>query len=106
LQQLNVQGLMNVQGLAITAVQPNSTAARAGLVGANQGAGRGGIAGRGRGVRPGVIPFGDVITQINGEPIHNSADLFNVLNKSNPGDTVDITLWNNGTVRHVQVQTQ
>jgi S1-C subfamily serine protease len=74
------------------------------------GAGRGGFAGRGRAVRPlgfpGSLPFGDIITQINGEPIHNSADLFNVLNKSNPGDTVDVTLWSNGATRHVQVQTQ
>ncbi len=86
-----------VQGLPLTAVQPNSTAAQAGLVGAAQG---------GRGGRFGRYSLGDVITRINSDEVKNSADLFRALNKVAPGEVVDMTLWNNGAVRHAKVQTQ
>lgn len=89
----------NLEGLPITAVQPNSTAATAGLIAASQvPAARGGRFPR--------FTLGDIIIQIDGQPIKNSADLFDILNKHAPGDTVEMTLWNNGNVRRIRVQTQ
>ncbi|HEY4330095.1 MAG TPA: trypsin-like peptidase domain-containing protein [Phycisphaerae bacterium] len=101
LQQLLPQ---NVQGLAINTVEADSPAAKAGLTAATAatpGRGRGGM---GRGFAP--VMLGDVITKINDKAIKNSGDLFTVMDHVNPGDTVTVTLWNNGATRQVPVKTQ
>lgn len=91
----------NVHGLAVSTVEPNSPAATAGISPATQGFGRGG--GFGRGTR---IALGDVITQINDHPIKNGGDLFTTMDHIKPGDTITVTLWNNGATRQVHVTTQ
>jgi S1-C subfamily serine protease len=92
-----------VQGLPITTVEPNSPAASAGLTPATPG--RGGLSGVfGRG--GGRTTLGDVITQINDRPIKNAADVFSAMDRLTPGDKVNLTLWNNGTTRQIQLTTQ
>jgi S1-C subfamily serine protease len=91
----------NVQGLAINTVEPESPAAGAGLTAATTAQGRSGL---GRGLTR--VTLGDVITEINDHPIKNGGDLFTTMDHVTPGETVTITLWNNGATRQVQVQTQ
>ena len=90
----------NVQGVAVSTVEPNSAAAGAGLTAATT-QGRGGF---GRGLARTTL--GDVITQINDHPIKNGGDLFTTMDHITPGETVTITVWNNGTTRQVRVKTQ
>ena len=93
----------NVPGLAISTVEPNSSAAGAGLTAATVAQGRGGF---GRGFSR--VTLGDVITQINDRAIKNSGDLFTALDHVTPGDTVTVTVWNGDsrTTRQVRVKTQ
>jgi len=90
-----------VQGLAISTVEPNSPAAGAGLQAATMIQDR-----RGLGMGFGRVTLGDVITQINDHPIKNSGDLFTTMDHIAVGDTVTITVWNDGTTRQVQVKTK
>jgi S1-C subfamily serine protease len=93
-----------VQGIPISAVEPDSPAADAGLTPAVQG--RGGFGGAfGRGPR---TVLGDVITQINDRPIKTAGDVFSAMDRLSPGDKVTLTLWNNTTrtTRQIEVKTQ
>jgi S1-C subfamily serine protease len=89
-----------VQGLPISAVEPNSPAAGAGVAAA--GTGRAGALGRGA-VRTNL---GDVITHINDRPIKSPADIFSTMDRVSPGDKVSVTLWNNGAIRRIEIVAQ
>lgn len=62
-------GLSRPDGALISMVAPDSAAARAGL-----------------------MP-GDIVTQVNGEPISRSGDLSSHIGLANPGDTVRLKVW-------------
>ena len=89
-----------VQGLPISAVEPNSPAASAGLAVASSS--RGGVLGRGA-LR---TTLGDVITHINDRAIKSPADIFSAMDRVSPGDKVNVTIWNNGATRQMQFTTQ
>ena len=72
------------QGLLIERVLPNSAAAAAGLHGGNRTA----IVGMRR-----VMIGGDVLTQIDGQPVNEDFDLTLMLNRKRPGDTVTLRIY-------------
>jgi S1-C subfamily serine protease len=85
---------MGQQGVIITKVSPNGAAAAAGL----------------RGTQPdpdghGWI-LGDVIVAIDGTPIRKMADLYKVLDAHKVGDTVTVTVENQGDKRDVTLRLQ
>ena len=74
------------EGVALVQVAPNGPAGRAGL----QPFAR---------ARDGSITAGDVITAINDEPVKSLDDLLTVLEKHQPGDTVQLSVWRAGRSR-------
>lgn len=62
-------GLKRADGALVASVAPNSAAAAAGL-------------------KP-----GDVITEVNGQPIASSVDLSSTIGLASPGDKVKLTVW-------------
>jgi serine protease Do len=80
-------GLPVQQGLLIERVVPNSPAAQAGLRGGNRVA----IIGMRR-----VVIGGDVLTEIDGQPIKEDFDLTLILNRKRPGDTVTLRIYRGG----------
>ncbi len=51
-----------------------------------------------------VVIGGDIITEFNGQPVHDYSDLIAKLVKtSKPGDTVTLTIWRDGKQSSVQV---
>jgi S1-C subfamily serine protease len=72
------------QGLLIERVVPNSAAAAAGLRGGNRMA----IVGMRR-----VMIGGDLLTEIDGQPINEDFDLTLMLNRKRPGDTVTLRIY-------------
>jgi S1-C subfamily serine protease len=87
-QQLNrVLGLP--RGVAIVRVVPGSPAAQAGL-------------------RPFVrgergIVAGDVLTAVNGQAVESHDDVLTLLERQQPGDRAELTLWRAGSTRTVKV---
>jgi S1-C subfamily serine protease len=77
-------GLPVQQGLLIERVMPNSAAAAAGLRGGNRMA----IVGMRR-----VLLGGDVLAEIDGQPINEDFDLTLMLNRRRPGDTVTLRIY-------------
>jgi putative serine protease PepD len=77
-------GLPVEQGLLIERVVPNSAAAAAGLRGGTRMA----IVGMRR-----VLIGGDVLTEIDGQPIKEDFDLTLILNRKRPGDTVTLRIY-------------
>jgi len=87
------QGLTVDQGILVTSVVPNSPAQQAGL--------RGGASTNER------IPVGgDVVTAVNGTPVHNISELTDQLSKHQPGDQVTVTVVRNGSEQQVTVTLQ
>ena len=80
------QALRLPRGVALVQVAPGSPAARAGLVPFRRGGN-------------GEIVFGDVITEVNGEPVADLDDMLAQLERRAPGDTVTLTLWRGGSTR-------
>ncbi len=80
------QALRLPDGVALVQVNPNGPAGKAGL----QPFGR---------ARDGSIIAGDVITAINGEPVASLDDMLTALEKRQPGDTVQLTVWRAGKAR-------
>jgi len=80
-----------IQGVVILETQPNSPAANAGLEGVSKGA-------------DGAVVLGDVITAVNGRAIKTGSDIAAAMDKVRPGDTVTLTLWNNGETRDVTLK--
>ena len=78
---------LGIAGLVITGVVPNSSAARAGLVGANIGARR----------------LGDVITGVNGRAVRTIAEFAAELTRVGVGNRAELTVMRNGRRRTVTV---
>jgi S1-C subfamily serine protease len=78
-----------VIGVIIRDVQPESPAAAAGLEGLQTDGKR--------------TWLGDVITALDGVPIHSYGDLYNALDEHEPGDTVTLTVDRRGEIRSVDV---
>jgi S1-C subfamily serine protease len=78
---------VGVGGLIVLRTVPDSPAAKAGLVGAEDGAG--------------VVQ--DVITGANGQPVHTVADLATVLQQVGVGNPVELTVSRDGQTRTVRV---
>ena len=96
----------DVQGLAISSIEANSPAAAAGLAPATSTFGPPTQGRRGfRGTASVVTTLGDIVTQINSKPVKTPADVFTIMDHITPGDTVDVTLYNNGETRHVKIAT-
>lgn len=67
------------------------------------------VTGGGPAAKAGLQPFrraddggivqGDVITAINDDPVANLDDLLTLLERHNPGDNVNLTLWRGGKTR-------
>jgi S1-C subfamily serine protease len=49
--------------------------------------------------------LGDVITQANGRPIQTASDLYSVLDKLTPGDTITLTILRRGNLLQVTLKT-
>lgn len=83
----NVQRALRLpDGVALVQVSPNGPAARAGLRPFAR-------------ARDGGIIAGDVIIEINGEPVKNRDDMLTLLETRKPGDRVELTLWRAGVQR-------
>ncbi|HVQ30044.1 MAG TPA: PDZ domain-containing protein, partial [Vicinamibacteria bacterium] len=79
---------LNVKGVLLFEVYPNSPAERAGLRETK----------RGRGT---VVP-GDVLQEIDGKPVTTSDEFLGRLGNYRPGDTVTLTVWRDGQARKVK----
>lgn len=75
-------GLPRPDGAVISAVQPGSAAAAAGL-------------------RP-----GDVVVRISGQPVNTAAELSQRIGASRPGETLSLQVWRDRAAREVRVQLQ
>ncbi|HEX2037443.1 MAG TPA: trypsin-like peptidase domain-containing protein [Chloroflexota bacterium] len=81
------------QGVLIASVSPDSPAARAGL--------RAGTPGEG--TTPGSqARGGDVILAIDGRQVREVRDISSYLDTKQPGDTVTLTIWRNGSRQDVR----
>jgi S1-C subfamily serine protease len=78
-----------IQGAVIRSVEKGSAAARAGLTGVD--------------MDRNSISVGDVITEIDGKPVTNQADLSGRLSYIEPGATVDVKVWRDGKTRTVKI---
>jgi S1-C subfamily serine protease len=79
-----------LDGVVIRQVLPGSQAEAAGLLGI-------------RFDRKGKLVSADIIQAIDGDSIHNFADLANALDSSSPGDVVEVSILRNGQKRVVRV---
>lgn len=77
---------LELEGILVLRVEPNSAAERAGLQAAQ-------IRGDGS-----LIP-GDIILSIDGKPVAAVKDLLSILENYNIGDRVVVDLWNDGNTR-------
>jgi S1-C subfamily serine protease len=78
-----------IQGAVIRSVEKGSAAALAGLTGVD--------------MDRNSISVGDVITEIDGKPVTNQADLSGRLSYIDPGATVDVKVWRDGKTRTVKI---
>ena len=78
-------------GVAIIETQRGSPAARAELQPFRRG-------------RDGGIVLGDVITEVDGQPVSNLDDVLTLLEARQTGDTVTLTLWNAGKTRQQRMR--
>ena len=76
-----------VNGVVVAEVVPRSAAARAGLRGIDWNANR----------------LGDIIVRIDGEPVRSSRELLLVLDRYQPGDEVDVTVFRDGETHDIVV---
>ncbi len=80
-----------LKGLVIPYVQPRSPAERAGIIGLSESP-------------DGNVQLGDVILNLNNQPIHSTNDLIATMDAVHPGDNVTLTVWRDGRSRTVQVR--
>ena len=88
------QALDVPQGVAIVSVQDGSPAAQAGLQGGTGNTDVGGQA---------FATGGDVITAIDGDPVRTAEDLSAAIARHEPGDTVTLTVYRDGSSQTVDV---
>jgi len=81
---------LGVDGAVIAGVRPGSPAEAAGL--------RGTVADEQRGIIP-----GDVIQAIDDQPVRTADDLYRILQRHTPGDTITITIWRDGQTLRVPI---
>ena len=79
----------HIDGVAILQVTPGGAADKAGLIGPK--------------ITDGAIELRDVIVAVDGQPVHRSPDLYNVLDNHKVGDTIDITVVDAGVKRTVKL---
>ncbi len=79
-----------VIGAIIANVLPGSPAAEAGLEGVHR-------------TQDGTVEIGDVITQIDGQPVSDGNDLLRVLDEHSPGDTVTLGINRRGELREERI---
>jgi S1-C subfamily serine protease len=84
---------LNVDGVLVMDVPPDSAAGRAGI--------RGTVAGH-----DGRWVFGDVIVAIDDEPVHSSSDLFRIVEQHKVGDQVTVTVERGKQRKQVEVSLQ
>lgn len=82
-----------IEGLIIARVEPGSPADKAGLVSARE-------------TRLGRIQLGDIITQVDQEPVRTFDDLLRILDRHKVGDQVTVEVHRNGKRRTVSVTLQ
>jgi len=82
----------HIEGVVILGVTPGGAADQAGISGAKQ--------------SQNGLTMGDVIVNVDGSDIKKSSDLFKVLDAHKVGDTVDLTIQNEGKRRTVKVALQ
>ena len=75
-------------GVAVVQINPDGPAAKAGLQAFSR-------------ARDGSIVAGDVITAINDEPVASLDDMLTLLEKRQPGETVQLGVWRAGKARKV-----
>ena len=78
-------------GVAIIAAASGSPAARAGLQPFRR-------------ARDGGVLMGDVVTEVDGQPVKDLDDVLTLLEQKQAGDTVTLTLWNSGKVRKQKLE--
>lgn len=80
-------------GAIVTRATPGGPAEKAGIRGGDQ-----------RDVEGIPVPIGDVITEVEGEPVDSSDDVIEVVNSAKPGDRLGLTVVTPGEgTRHVEV---
>jgi len=77
-------------GVVLVEVAPGSAAARAGLVAFKRGS-------------RGEIVAGDIITAVGDDKVADLDDLLTLLERRQPGDNVNLSVWRNGQVRKQNV---
>jgi S1-C subfamily serine protease len=80
-----------VVGAIIANVLPSSPADEAGLEGVHR-------------TEDGAIEIGDVITEIDGQPVSDGNDLLRVLDEHSPGDTVTLAINRRGDLREERIR--
>lgn len=92
-QLINALGLPVNEGFMVVSVVPGGAADRAGIQNAEE-------------VRVGryLIPVGDIITKIDGQPVTKQDDIDHVLNSKNVGDQVQVEILRNGRRQTLSVQ--
>ncbi len=89
----NIARQMNIRGVLIREVEEGSGAEKAGLRGIRQ-------------APDGSILLGDVIQQVDGQPIRDIDSLLNLLEKRNVGDVVEVIVLRDDEPLTVKVQLQ
>ncbi|MEC4672600.1 MAG: trypsin-like peptidase domain-containing protein, partial [Nitrospirota bacterium] len=79
-----------IEGIAIARIETGSPAERAGLQGARE-------------TQSGRVHLGDVITKVNGNPVHVFDDLGRIMDRHKVGDRVTLEVYRNGRARNVSV---
>jgi S1-C subfamily serine protease len=82
----------HIEGVVILGVTPGGAAEQAGISGAKQSSNG--------------LTLGDVIVNVDGTDVKKSSDLFKVLDAHKVGDSVDVTIENEGRKRTVKVTLQ
>jgi S1-C subfamily serine protease len=81
-------------GLLVQRVDKNTAAKSAGIVG-----GSSSVVVQGESYQVG----GDVITQVDGQPVTNSQQLFYIVLAKQPGDKIKVVLWRKSSKRTITV---
>jgi S1-C subfamily serine protease len=88
-----VTNRLGVEGALVRGVYPGTGAEEAGLRGTEVS-------------RRGSVTPGDIVTKIDDKPVKSVSDLLGRLGSYRPGDTVTLTLWNDGKTRQAKVRLQ